>query len=248
MTDPHEALLERFRQIFARDGLCAEDQRLAILKEFLCCEGHVGAEDLFHRLQAADGPAAETAPVSLDEVEAALETFVNYGLAVKREFEGQPARYEHVHPGCHHDHMICVRCGKIVEIADARLEALQDHLARRDGIRPLLHRLEIYGLCRDCDSQPERLLPLSGMPEGTRARIVTLTGGPGLQARLVSMGLNPGSEIEVLNNSGPGPFIVVSRGTRIALGFGLARRVLVTPTDQSAQSAGGAPDDPARTQ
>jgi len=229
MGDAHAELMSRFQRIFACDGLAGEGNRLAILRAFLDCEVHVGAEDLFHRLQAADRPGDDTMPISLDEVESTLEMFVNYGLAVKREFEGQPTRYEHVHPGRDHDHMICVRCGRIVEIADARLEALLEQLARREGLRPLAHRLEIYGLCRRCDARPGPLMPLSSLPEGTRARIITLTGGRGLQARLISMGLNPGSEVAVVNNTGPGPFIIASRGTRIALGFGLARRLLVMP-------------------
>lgn len=221
VADEHEGLVARFRAIFGRDGLGDAESRLAILRRFVETEGHILAEDLFRRLQTDD------VPVTLDEVRAALEGFVNYGLAVRRQFEGQPTRYEHLHRGRHHDHVICVKCGKIVEIADVRLEELKDRLARREGLRPLAHRLEVYGLCRACDREPDRVESLADLPEGERGRVVALTGGRGLKARLVSMGLNPGAVVEVVNNRGPGPFIVVSNGTRIALGYGLAQGVLV---------------------
>lgn len=233
MSERHRGVVDRFRQVFQQDGLGEVETRLAVLEEFLECEGHVGAEEVAERL------AAKGTPIEAARVHACLEGFVNYGLAARREFEGLPHRYEHLHPGRHHDHMICVRCGTILEIANARLEELQDRLVRRQGLRPLAHRLEVYGLCRACDSQPDRLVPLSAVPEGSRARIGTLTGGRGLQARLVSMGLNPGSEVEVISNTGPGPFIVGSRGSRIALGYGLARRVFVDPI---APAAGGTAD------
>jgi len=222
----HEELVERFQRVFREDGLGDVGGRVAVLREFLGTQEHVLAEDIRSRL------VGRGVPLETDDVEAALESFVIYGLAAKREFEGQPPRYEHLHPGHHHDHIICVRCGKIQEVADSRLEDLQDHVVRLRGFRPLAHRLEIYGLCGDCDAKPDHLLPLSALPEGARGRVGTLTGGRGLQARLISMGLNPGSEVEVISNSGPGPFIVASRGTRIALGFGLARRVLVTPIEE----------------
>lgn len=69
---------------------------------------------------------------------------------------------------------------------------------------------------------------LARMPPGSKARIVAVYGGPGLQRRLMEMGLVPGSLVEVVNNN-RGPIIVRVRGVLIAIGRGMASRILVEP-------------------
>ena len=76
-------------------------------------------------------------------------------------------------------------------------------------------------------------MPLSMASPGERIRIVRIQGGRGVQGRLTSMGLNQGAEVEVIKSSGPGPFIVASGQTRIALGFGMAQKIVVSPIDES---------------
>ncbi len=71
-------------------------------------------------------------------------------------------------------------------------------------------------------------LPLSALPPGSRARIVALNGGYGSMRRLMEMGLTPGTVVEVVRN-GPGPIILRVRGAMIALGRGLASKILVEP-------------------
>jgi len=67
---------------------------------------------------------------------------------------------------------------------------------------------------------------MASLPSGTRARIVTILGGLGLSRRLMEMGFTPGAEIEIVNNSG-GPILVRIRGVVIAVGRGVARRIIV---------------------
>ena len=70
-------------------------------------------------------------------------------------------------------------------------------------------------------------MPLTMVAEGRKARLREVRGGRGIRGRLAAMGLVPGSEIEVVRNSGAGPFVVVVRNSRIVLGRGMAMKIEV---------------------
>ena len=69
---------------------------------------------------------------------------------------------------------------------------------------------------------------LAAVPVGKKVRIVSLTGGRGMCARLTSMGLVPGSEIEVIRRGAPGPFIATAGNCRLAIGTGMAQKIMVS--------------------
>ncbi|MEA3486816.1 MAG: FeoA family protein [Thermodesulfobacteriota bacterium] len=69
--------------------------------------------------------------------------------------------------------------------------------------------------------------PLTTVLPGNKVRIISLAGGRGLQERLISMGLCPGSKIEVIQRGAPGPFIVALRDCRLAIGTGMAQKIMV---------------------
>jgi Fe2+ transport system protein FeoA len=70
-------------------------------------------------------------------------------------------------------------------------------------------------------------MPLAIVQGGRRVRLVAVEAGHGLQGRLAAVGLVPGVEIEVLRNSMHGPFLVAVKGSRIVLGRGMARKIMV---------------------
>ena len=70
-------------------------------------------------------------------------------------------------------------------------------------------------------------MPLSAINEGHRAVLKNITGGKQLRGRLAALGLLPGTELEVIQNSGHGPFVVSVRGSRIVIGRGMASRIEV---------------------
>lgn len=70
------------------------------------------------------------------------------------------------------------------------------------------------------------LAPLSRVPKGSKAKVVSIDAGGGLQYRLMQIGLTPGTELEVIENS-RGPIIVLVRGVTLALGRGMADKVMV---------------------
>lgn len=227
LVKDHEDIYRQFKVIFEREGLDRIDERLAVLEAFLGTENHMTASELTKILRESGNSFSE------DFVGENLKFFSQYGFAQEESFIGQVCRYEHRHLGRHHDHLICVRCGAILEFYSPEIEVLQIEVARRMGFHALQHRMEIYGLCSNCLRKRPSTIPLTMATPGERIRIVDFLGGRGMQRRLASMGLNQGAEVEVIKSSGPGPLIVVSRESRIALGYGMARQILVSMTQNT---------------
>ena len=73
-------------------------------------------------------------------------------------------------------------------------------------------------------------MPLTNIKEGFKAKLQSIDGGRQLRTRLAALGLLPGTEIEVIQNSGKGPFVVSVRGSRIVIGRGMASNVHVDST------------------
>lgn len=74
---------------------------------------------------------------------------------------------------------------------------------------------------------PKRLMSLSTMKTGQKTRLVSINAGQGLRSRLTAMGLIPGVEITVVNNSRSGPFVISARGSRMILGRGVVHKLMV---------------------
>ena len=72
------------------------------------------------------------------------------GLAAERHFHDGEARFENVEEQHHHDHLICERCGRIVEFANDEIEALQERVAHELGFVISRHKMELYGICGAC--------------------------------------------------------------------------------------------------
>ena len=117
-------------------------QREAILEVFLGVEGHITGEDLHNRVR-------ERHPgIGYTTVYRTMKLLCEAGLASERHFDDGVTRYEVEHE--HHDHLVCVRCGKIVEFECQMIESAQDEIAERYGFRLLRHRHELYGHCPSC--------------------------------------------------------------------------------------------------
>ena len=88
--------------------------------------------------------------VSYATVYRTMRMLVDAGLIKERHFEDGSARYEYVKEGEHHDHLICTRCGEVIEFTDDTIEAQQEVVALRNGYSMTGHKHEIYGLCPAC--------------------------------------------------------------------------------------------------
>lgn len=137
----HEELLARF---MADHGLKSTRQRTLIVETFFGSEGHLSVEELWDKVRGAD------ARVSVATVYRTMKLLSDSGLAHARNFGDGQTRYEAAVGRHHHDHLICTNCGTIVEFENDRIEAMQDAVARRHGFKVTSHKMELYGLCKDC--------------------------------------------------------------------------------------------------
>jgi Fur family ferric uptake transcriptional regulator len=211
-----------FRALLESITLDRVQERLEILDVFLDTEDHVTVEELLSLLNARGFQ------LERDFVRRSMDGMVDLGFAQREAFKDQPIRYEHRHIGRHHDHLICTKCGKIMEFASDEMEGLQEAIASRAGFLMLQHKMEIYGLCAQCLGKRRSLLPLLLAKTGERVVIKEMTGGTMPRARLAAMGLRPGDEIEIIKNDGQGRLILAHGTTRLALGKGVASKILVS--------------------
>ena len=134
-----------FEQALRERGLKSTAQRDDIAKVFFGSTGHFSVEDL-HLAVKKVNPR-----VGYATVYRTLKLLKECGLAAERHFDDGQARYEPTEePAQHHDHIICERCGKIVEFNSEELERQQERIARFLGFVVSRHRMELYGICSDC--------------------------------------------------------------------------------------------------
>ena len=133
-------LKDRWRSYIQDRRLNTTAQREAIVEQFLRTRDHVSIDELLTKVRKRHPR------VGYATVYRTLKLLVDCGLAIERRFGDGQARYEVV--GDHHDHLICMKCGLILEFEDDDIERLQERIAQRlGGFTVLRHRHELYGLC-----------------------------------------------------------------------------------------------------
>jgi len=113
-----------------------------------------------------------------------------------------------------------------MEFYNQALEEGKRQVAREQGFHPLYHKLEVYGICPSCMGKRDRVMPLTMAAPRERVIIRDFAGGPWMAHRLAEMGLTTGSEIEIVSNEGR--MILSVRGSRFAVGRGMASKIMVT--------------------
>jgi Fur family ferric uptake transcriptional regulator len=139
-----EEVRSRLARFISERGLKQSRQRDAVADAFFDMPGHVSADELVERVRAVD------ARVSVATVYRTLKLLGESGLAIPRHFGEGQTRWESAVGRGHHDHLICTRCGAIVEFENDEIERLQALVARRHGFAVERHRLELYGRCAAC--------------------------------------------------------------------------------------------------
>ena len=134
-----EQAVEAFRDYLVEQGLKFTKQRRVIAEVFFASGQHLSLNQV-HELARA-----EHASVGFATVYRTMKLLAESGLAHEHKFAEGQVRYEPA--GDHHDHLICIKCGKIVEYEDHEIERLQEELARKHGFKVVGHRHEIYGDC-----------------------------------------------------------------------------------------------------
>jgi len=137
--------MQRFDEALKERGLKSTAQRDEIARVFFGEGGHRSVEELYAAVRKA------SPRVGYATVYRTLKLLKECGLATEHHFEDGQTRYEPSEAEeKHHDHIICERCGKIVEFNSEELERQQDRIARFLGFVVSRHRMELYGICADC--------------------------------------------------------------------------------------------------
>ena len=214
---------QQFKKLFKQEHIDHFEDRFKVLETFLQTEQHVTVAQL---VELIEKNGWQLAPEFVKET---MKLMCRFGFARKSRFDNGITRYEHLHLGQHHDHMICTKCHKIIEFEEDRIEQLQLSIATARGFHMLQHKLEIYGICSDCLQERIRLMPLAAAKQGERLVIKEIMGGSGARMRLLTMGLRIGDKIEVITNSSQGQLAVAVELKRFVLGRGLAEKIMVEP-------------------
>ena len=224
MRHIHSKEKQQFKKLFKQEHIDSFEDRFTILKVFLQTEKHVTVDEL---VQLLDQYRPGRDRLDPDFVRETLKLLCRFGFAHKSRFDNGQVRYEHRHLGQHHDHMICTRCRTIIEFEEDQLEKLQIKIAASRGFHMLQHRMEIYGICSDCQKDRIRLMPLTRAKAGEKLILKEFNGGSSVRIRLMTMGLRPGDEIEVITNNSQGQIAVAMGFKRYVLGRGLAQKIMV---------------------
>ncbi|MBQ3059311.1 MAG: transcriptional repressor [Desulfovibrio sp.] len=133
-----------FLDFMSRKGLNTTAQRRVIAEAFFEFPGHHSLEDFYQHVLKLDAGIGQTT------VYRTLKLLCDAGLATEIHFNDGITRYEVARPNSHHDHIVCLSCGKIVEIFDQRIEKLQREIGEKYGFRLSGHLHNLYGICEDC--------------------------------------------------------------------------------------------------
>lgn len=123
----------------AQKGMRMTEQRRVIARVVAEADDHPDVEELYRRASAVDSR------ISISTVYRTVKLFEDAGIIARLDFRDGRSRYEPA-PDEHHDHLIDLRTGKIVEFRDEEIEALQAAIAKRLGYRLVDHRLELYAV------------------------------------------------------------------------------------------------------
>lgn len=136
--------MDRIEKICIEKGLRMTEPRRIIARVLSTSDDHPDAEELHRRANALD------ASISLATVYRTVKLFEDYDIIERHDFRDGRARYEEA-PTEHHDHLIDVRSGDVIEFHSEEIERLQDEIARKLGYKLVDHRLELYGVPIDGD-------------------------------------------------------------------------------------------------
>ena len=120
-------------------GVKLTEQRKIIAKIMSESNDHPDVDELYNRVTKIDSK------ISIATVYRTVKLFEESGILAKHEFKGGKARYEELNEG-HHDHLIDIKSGEIIEFVDEEIEKLQEKIADKYGYRLVDHKLELYGV------------------------------------------------------------------------------------------------------
>lgn len=219
--DLHKNEKEELSRLLEETGETLPAGGALVIARFLDMEGHVSPESLKESFERTGDE------LDIDLIKTVLDLLCRYGIAQRVYLNENGPWYEHLHLGLQHDHLLCTKCGRVAEFKSPELGVIAHNIAEKYDFEPLFQKMTVLGLCSGCRNVSKGPgMPLSMAASGERVKVDRLAGGCDIRHRLTAMGLSTGDEIEIVNNCGP--IIVNVKGSRLAIGRGLAQKIIVT--------------------
>lgn len=138
---------EKLKLYLKSKGFKITKEREEIIKEIENIEGHFNPDELYLKMKS------KGSKISRASIYRTLPILLEGGLIEVAEKSDKQTYYEKIKDKKHHDHMICIKCGKIIEFLSPTLELLQQEICEKEHFKMVKHSLEIYGYCDKCQKE-----------------------------------------------------------------------------------------------
>ena len=138
---------DKFRDYLKEKGLKFTPERETVLREIFSLHKHFDVDEIYLKVHKKDKR------LSRATIYRTLPLLVESGLIVETFRCLGKGSYEHIFGHPHHDHMVCIKCGKIIEFSNKKIERLQEEVCKKYGFKSIEHRLGIKGYCRKCSGE-----------------------------------------------------------------------------------------------
>ncbi len=144
-----KSYLEQFQKYVSDSGLKNTAQRARIVEIFMGTTGHLSTEEIYDIVRSVDSSVGQST------VYRTMKLLCESGLAHEVHLGDGVVRYE-PHQEEHHDHLVCEKCGKTVEILSKKMEKMQESIAKKHGFTPTTHTMCLYGICSECRKKRDK--------------------------------------------------------------------------------------------
>ncbi len=141
----YDEFILKFKDMIKSLGLNNSIQREYVLKILFENGGHLNADELLYKVKST-----YNVNIGIATVYRILTLLEDLNIVKSISISGQDFKVYELNLKPHHDHMVCIKCGKIVEFFDAELEKIQELVAHEKGFQLQSHTMMLYGICKKC--------------------------------------------------------------------------------------------------
>ncbi len=204
-----------FYQFVEKIGMRLTNGQRLVVKSFVKNKQHASACEI-----------AAAAGVGESVARTTLKLMVKYGFATRLNPSGGETLYEPLQSSETHDHLVCSKCGRIIEFHNRKIEVIKETIAAEYGFHAIDYMLEIYGLCGECFNNRGAVVPLVWAGNMERVEFRRVDEAEYILA-MNTLGLHPGDELTVLSNSIGAPVVVSKDDARIVIERDMAQKIMV---------------------